>query len=500
MLDDTMVPDGLFWDDNGDPADESSLIAWNNPSAGGWTYGTVDVPANVDARLEELAASLGVATADLRYVDGGLVPDAIVAAMQANALFAVDPIEDLRNTNLNYSLAIGNIEAGEFTVRMAPQFAPIVEETTSEAQFRVAGQLDAAANVPYLDIGNAAVYSSAIDEILALEASEQGEALEKVGFSFLGSFSGLGMNLGRDQVYAIGRPSVEVGARVSSMGDNRWAMGENLRGFASFQGSSGEYDTTANGIGYDVNTLGFSAGLEASVSPSASVGVMVGGLDGTADAFSDRGSVDVSGWSMAAFGRTSFAQSGSLQAIVGYQDLSFDTTRNAFGGAVAKGSTDGDQLFMALQADYMFRQGALTWGPMASIERYKMSVDGFNETGAGAWNLAVGAQSGWTTLASAGVRGEYKVDPSGATRAYGSLAVTKASGDDQMVSAGFIGLPSGSMPVDAIDQEWVDLTLGMSTVVAEGRGKQTLLGAEYRGSYGSSYKSHGLGVFVKMKF
>lgn len=249
-----------------------------------------------------------------------------------------------------------------------------------------------------------------------------------------------------------------------------------------------------------VNTLGFSAGLEASVSPSASVGVMVGGLDGTADAFSDRGSVDVSGWSMAAFGRTSFAQSGSLQAIVGYQDLSFDTTRNAFGGAVAKGSTDGDQLFMALQADYMFRQGALTWGPMASIERYKMSVDGFNETGAGAWNLAVGAQSGWTTLASAGVRGEYKVDPSGATRVYGSLAVTKASGDDQMVSAGFIGLPSGSMPVDAIDQEWVDLTLGMSTVVAEGRGKQTLLGAEYRGSYGSSYKSHGLGVFVKMKF
>lgn len=78
--------------------------------------------------------------------------------------------------------------------------------------------------------------------------------------------------------------------------------------------------------------------------------------------------------------------------------------------------------------------------------------------------------------------------------------MTKAPDDDQMMSSGFIGLPSGLAPVDAIDRKWVDLNLGMSTAIAQGAGKQTLVGAEYRGSYGSSYKSHGLGIFLKMKF
>ncbi len=95
FIDDTMTPDGLFWDDNNDPTDESALVAWNDLSNGGWTYGTLDTAANIDARLTELATALGVSVADLGYVDGGLVPADIVAAAQANGLFAVDEIEDL---------------------------------------------------------------------------------------------------------------------------------------------------------------------------------------------------------------------------------------------------------------------------------------------------------------------------------------------------------------------------------------------------------------------
>ncbi|WP_289069405.1 choice-of-anchor F family protein [uncultured Aliiroseovarius sp.] len=503
ILDDTMVPEGMFWDDNADPDDEGALVAWNNPSAGGWTYGTLEVPADIDARLDELAASLGVVRADLGYVDGGLVPDDIVASMQANGLFEVDAIEDLRNANLNYTITVGNIEAEEYILRFAPTFSPIVTETTSEYQFRTAGHLDAAANVPYFDTGNAAAYQTTIDDILALDAAEQAEALERTGFSFLGAFSGLGMSLGRDQVFAVGLPSVEFGndgIALSTKGEGKWAIGENLRGFVSAHGSSASFETTANGIGYDVKSSGFNAGLEASISPTASVGVMIGSLDGKADAFAGRGTVDASGWSLAAYGRTTFGEGGTLQAVVGYQDLSFDTARNVFGGGVATGATDGTQKFMALQADYMFNRGALTWGPMASIERYKLSVDGFDETGAGAMNIAVGEQEGWTTVASIGARGEYAIGESGKTRAYGSLALTQSSGDDQLVSSGFVGLPSGGTPVDAIDQNWVDARIGLTSVVSQSAGMKTVVGAEYRGSYGSSYESHGLGLFVKMEF
>ncbi len=516
VLDNSMIPDGMFWDASttGLPDEEPVLIAWYHTGEGTWVYGNLGTDtapedagedfATLDLRLTALAESLGVTVDELGTTgtDGAPIPDNIVALMQANGLFEVLPVEDLRNVNLNFMLDVGDIAGSEFTLRIKPGFAQIVEETTSAYQFRAAGYLDGVANVPYLDLGNAAGYQAAIAEILALDPAAQAEALERTTFSFLGAFSGLGMNLGRDQVFALGRPSVEAGpdgAVLSSKDDGSWSMGDNLRGFASIHGSSGSYETTADSIGYDVDTRGFSAGVETAISPKMSVGVMIGGLDGTAEAFSGRGEIDASGWSVAAYGRTTFGQGGSLQAVVGYQDLSFDTTRNV-GGDVAEGSPDGSQTFVALQADYMFRQGALTWGPMASIEQYDISVDEFSETGAGMWNLAVDEQDGTVTLVSAGVRGDYAVDAAGATRAYGSLAMTNASGDDAMIAAGFIGLPSIGTPVDGIDQDWVDVNLGITTTIPGFGGKGAVLGAEYRGSFGDDYENHGLGVFAKMTF
>ena len=516
LLDNSMIPDGMFWDasSTGLPDEESVLIAWYNPSAGGWVYGNLgtntppsDAPADfatLDDRLAALADSLGVTVADLGTTgdDGAPIPADIVALMQANGLFEVAPVEDLRNVNLNFMLDVGDIAGNEFTLRIRPSFAQIVEETTSEYQFRTAGYLDGVANVPYLDLGNAAAYRAAIADILALAPAAQADALEQTGFSFLGAFSGLGMNLARDQLFALGRPGVQIdadGVATTTERDNSWSMGGAMRGFASIHGSTGSFESTANGIGYDVDTRGFTAGVETQVSPAISVGVMVGGVDGSANAYAGRGEIDASGWSAAAFGRATFGQGGSVQAVVGYQDLSFDTTRNVL-NEVAKGSTDGSQTFMALQADYMVRQGALTWGPMASIERYDLSVDGFSETGGGIWNMTVDDHDAAVTLVSAGVRGEYAMDAAGTTRAYGSLALTQASGDDAMIATGFVGLPSYVTPVDGIDLDWVDLNLGFTRKVSGLGGKDAVVGGEYRGSFGGDYENHGLGVFVKMAF
>lgn len=386
MLDNTMLPEGTFWDDNGDPSDESALVAWNNLAGGGWTYGNLEVPENLDARLDQLASALGVTVGELGYVPGGLVPADIVARAEANDLFSVLPIEDLRNANVNYTFTVGNVDGGEFTVRYVPRFAQIVEETTSDYQFRTAGYLDAVANVPFWDVlGLAGDYQAEITRILALDPAEQAEALEQMGFSFLGAFSGLGMNMGREQVLALGLPKIEIGsdgATLSTRGEGTWSMGTDTSGFASVQGNSGRFDTTSSGIGYDTDTRSLSAGIERKFSPDFSVGVMVGGLSGDATAFSNRGTVDANGASIAVFARKAFGEGGSLQAILGYQDLSFDTVRNV-NGSVAVGSTDGSQTFFALQADYMMSRGALTWGPMASFEYYDLSADAFNETGAG---------------------------------------------------------------------------------------------------------------------
>ena len=155
------------------------------------------------------------------------------------------------------------------------------------------------------------------------------------------------------------------------------------------------------------------------------------------------------------------------------------------------GKTDGNQLALALQADYMFQRGALAWGPMASVEYYRLEADAFDESGAGAWNLSVGSQEGAITLASIGLRGDYLIDPASQTRAYGSVAYTAADGDDQLIGAGFIGLPAASLPVDGIDKDWADVSLGLSRTVSSRPGRAIELGAEYRGSFSNDYTSHG---------
>lgn len=527
ILDDSMVPTAILWDiegtaighplEDGDEVHEVQ-IAWYDQSKDTWFYGNLgrekittgghadpDTFVDLDTRMAALADALGVTVAELGTTgrDGVAVPDEILARMRSHDAFFTDVVEDIRNTNINFVLDVGDLPGGEYTLRVRPIHAEIVENAGNLYQFRVAGNLDGMANVPYLDLGNAATYAAEIDRINGLSEPARAQALTAVGFGFMEAFSGLGMQIGRHQVLAVGRPMIAFGtdgATISSKGDESWAMGQGLRGRVSIHGSAARFDTTASGLAYDVDTYGINAAVEADFDDRFSVGVMVGGIDGEAKAHGGLGRIEASGWSVAAYGRAAFGEGGTVQAIIGHQDLSFDTFRNAPGGAVAKGSTDGTQNFMALQADYMFRRDALTWGPMASVERYRLKVDPFDETGAGAWDLSAGRQKDTITLTSIGLRGEYLLDPVRQTRAHGSLAYTHASGKDQLVGVGFIGLPSAAIPVTGISENWADVTLGVSSSLGGTGAGATRIGAEYRGSFGSDYKDNGLSVFLRTRF
>ncbi|MCE5974298.1 choice-of-anchor F family protein [Sinirhodobacter sp. WL0062] len=505
LLDNSMVPDAYFWDVTGTEieSDEPVLVAWHNLSEGAWLYGNLGLEqGDLDLRLAALADSLGVSVEALAYTPGGALPEEVVALMEGNALFEVDIIEDLRNLNLNFMIDLGDVAGNEVTLRLTPIFADIVQETQSDYQFVTAAQLDAAANVPYFDLGNAEEYQSAIAAILALDAPEQAEALERTGFSFLSAFSGLGFEMGRAQVLAfdgLGAESGSDGAVLSSKGlPNGWMLGADTYGFVSLQGQAASYESTANGIGYDVDSFGVNGGVERMIDPTLSVGVMIGAASATSDAYNDRGEIDAKGYSLALFGRKAFGEGGTVQAILGYQDLSFDTARNVM-DLTAKGETDGSQIFAAIKADYMFERGALRWGPMAGIEYYHQKVDGFTETGADAWNLAIGDQSGDVTVASLGVKGDYRLNASD-SRLTASLSYNSASGDDQLIRSGFVGLPGGVVPVDGFDQDWVDVAVGFSSSLPVSNGKGARIQGGYVGSFGDDYENHAVQVALKMAF
>ena len=506
MLDDTMVPDAIFWDASGTNinTEEALAIGWFDLSRDTWLYGNLSsTTIDLDLRLLGLADSLGVTVAELDF-GSGEIPAGIVALMEENDLFEEAPLEDLRNVNLNFIVDLGDVSGTQVTLRILPNFVELVEQAESDYQFTVAAQLDAAANIPYWDLGNSAVYQAAIAMILALPEDEISAALSSVGYGIIPAFSSLGYEFSQNQISAITGPiswANAVEGSISTQGDAQsWALGEDLYGLFSVGGAKAAYSPSSSSIGYDLDHSSFSFGLEKRVGANSSVGLALAAATGTADAYQDLGKLDAKGLSVAAFARSQFGTGGMIQGVVGYQDLSYDSARKVM-GEVTNASTDGSQVFAVVKADVLSEVGAFKIGPTASFEYYDISVDAFTETGAGAWNLSVGEQSGSLTIASIGMRGEYKL-PSVAneTKLTGSVEYTSASGSDMDIQSGFVSLPGADFTVMGMEDSWVDVGVGFESVLSTSGMGQTVLQVGYRGAFGDNYESHGLQVGMGITF
>jgi hypothetical protein len=522
LISTNMLPDGIFWDDNGDPTDEGSLIAWFDPSRDAWIWGNLSIQDGTDGAYTyaQLAAALGVTETELvgaigsidrEALSGTEVPAELLAAIEANPAFETAAIEDLANLNLNFNIDAGDIALGEFTLRFVPVFAPIVNVAANDLQFGVAAALDAA-NIPFL--GADAAYAGdplvlndgLIGDILALPtAGEQRMALESIGQSFMGAFGGLSYGLGSDALFALGTGGGgDAGMEVASQGMGRWAMSETASGFVSINGSMADYDRTENGAAYDTNTVGVHGGVELSFSPEWSGGVMLSGVSGEADIMSDRGDIEADGYGLTGFARYS-GQAGSgrlnMRVAAGFQSMSYDITRNIAFGAIdetATGETDGTTFYAGLAANWMVGGGGgLQYGPMASFEYYDIAIDGYSETGAGLFNLDVGDLDTDMVIARLGAQGQYT---SGNFKIGGHLALSGRSGGDGEVISSFAGsaLPGMSSPLDGMDDTWLDVGTQVSVALGNGNSR---LGVEYGGAlFADGFEEHRVRAFFEMQF
>lgn len=509
-LDDSQVPDGLTLFEAGADmdADEGNLIAWHNVSKDEWLYGNLG-DVILPERLQYLAEALGVDVADLGYVAGGKIPDEILAKANATGdRFLIQPVEDLRNANLNYTMTIGSIEGGEFTVRLTPKFAALVAGATTESQLKNAIYLDMMAEIPYLNTveGSAEDYQAAIASLLAGEnANDTARALESIGFGYATAFTSIGFEAARDQVAAIIRyvpwNSLNGNQEAAANEPGSWAMGSGLYGFASQSGSRSEYDPLSNVLGYDVDVYSLTAGIEKRLTgTNSSLGLAVGYTDATAETYQDLGKIDADGYSVSAFTRTRFGEGGLVQALVGYQDLSYESGRTAFDGSTANGETDGTQKFAALSVDYLKDMGSFKIGPTASVEYYNVKSDSFTETGSDGWNLNVNEQSSDVVLASIGARGEYGMNNNN-TRLMGSVKYTNASGDDLNIQTGLVGQTAlAPYTVKGMEEDLVDVSIGLDHVVLSNAATKVALYGGYNGSFGSDYESQGIQIGLNTTF
>ncbi|MEZ0468680.1 hypothetical protein [Phaeobacter sp. SYSU ZJ3003] len=80
------------------------------------------------------------------------------------------------------------------------------------------------------------------------------------------------------------------------------------------------------------------------------------------------------------------------------------------------------------------------------------------------------------------------------------MEYTFASGSDFAVRSGFIGLPGATLPVQGLDDDWIDVKLGFETQLASSGSSGSVFYGGYNGSIGSDYESHRLQVGLNYEF
>ncbi|HKK29994.1 MAG TPA: autotransporter outer membrane beta-barrel domain-containing protein [Alphaproteobacteria bacterium] len=141
------------------------------------------------------------------------------------------------------------------------------------------------------------------------------------------------------------------------------------------------------------------------------------------------------------------------------------------------------------------------FGPTGSFELYDVSVDGFTESGAGAFNIKADEQETTMTVARLGIHAESEfLTNTGTVMPYGHLGYASRSSDDAIIPTSFGGVLPGITPVDRADDSWVDLGLGVSVETSRQGTSSTRVGVDYRGAVGDNYENHSGRLFVEFRF
>ena len=163
---------------------------------------------------------------------------------------------------------------------------------------------------------------------------------------------------------------------------------------------------TENARGYDLESGGFTLGVDYKVTPNFAVGLM-GGYTGTTADLTDHGRIYVNGGKLGLYATLfqnvqqsaiqlqTMSKDSSKEAPVAapsiakgwYADLaatggynSYDTRRSALQGE-ARGDTDGGELNALFGTGYDFKKGGLTFGPTATFNYTYLGTNGFTESG-----------------------------------------------------------------------------------------------------------------------
>ena len=167
-----------------------------------------------------------------------------------------------------------------------------------------------------------------------------------------------------------GKSGLPVFAPIPS---NRWGV------FVTGLGEFTNVDSTPNAPGYDVNTGGFTLGVDYRLTPIFAIGLTAGYAHTSVAIASPGGNVDVNAGKIGMYA-TLFRKGFYLDTAVSGGPSGYTTRRTALQGT-ANGSTNGGDLDALVAVGYDWQKGNLTIGPTASFQYGYVGLNGFTETG-----------------------------------------------------------------------------------------------------------------------
>lgn len=333
-------------------------------------------------------------------------------------------------------------------------------------------------------------FASIVDALnRAPDANAALDVLESVGPALSGAqgFSARGASKGA--LNAISSRLNEL--RNDSSGD---AFQKNAVWIKPFLGMA-EQDSV-NGIdGYDVNTAGFILGVDGDLTDSWRVGVGV--ASSMTDVEGDKADLDVESIQLALYASYAINDTAAIDLDINHVSNSFDSTRRIpAASSTALASYDGRQVTIGVGVSNRLAMGEkASFVPSAQVRYNRFMLDGYTETGAGAFNLAVTQQTETSLqwLAKAGF--EFSAGP-------GTLSTSIGAGYDTLDAAVTTASFAGGGPLyvsNGIKPESTVLTggLGYRYVTA----KSLEITADYDlESRGSEFLAQTLSVKFRLPF
>ncbi len=263
--------------------------------------------------------------------------------------------------------------------------------------------------------------------------------------------------------------------------------------------SDGEQDLNlARGkVGVDYQSRGITAGLDYRVNPRLVAGAAVGYANFDADVGAGS-TLDTRSLMFTGYGSYYLSDRFYVDTRLTYGQAQLDQERrinfrlgSTVYDALALGETDATQLTIASSMGYHLNYGAWSVTPSAGIRYTSSDVDAFDESGAGAYNVAYSEQSFDSVNFAVGIQFARAVSLSrGVLMPQFDISLNNESGDDASAEARLIS--GGVAQLFRLTEESPDSsygTAGLGFVYLMGNGKQAYM--SYRRMFGNDELDRG---------